>query len=49
LEDYLARHPRYAGQTAPDTRLRLLTTGSPEVVSRIARVFWDDVPAFEGI
>ncbi len=47
LEDYLARHPRYAevGDNAP--RLQLLTTGVPETVSRTARVFWSDVPTFE--
>lgn len=48
LEDYLARHPRYAGTTngAP---LRLLTTGSPAEVSRVARVFWADVPPFQSL
>ncbi|MGE0698179.1 MAG: glutamate racemase [Hyphomicrobiaceae bacterium] len=50
LEDYLTRHPHFAGVVelgAP--RLRLLTTGDPADVSRIARVFWAEVPAFEGI
>lgn len=47
LEDYLARHPGYAGVTDAAPRLRLLTTGNPEQVSRAARVFWPDAPAFE--
>ena len=48
LEDYLARHPRYRGSTdAPP--LRLLTTGTPADVSRVARIFWPDVPAFDAL
>lgn len=47
LEDYLARHPRYAEMGGEQPRLQLLTTGVPETVSRTARVFWSDVPAFE--
>jgi glutamate racemase len=48
LEDYLARHPHYAGEvgTAASAPL-LLTTGDPTRVSRIARIFWPDAPAFE--
>lgn len=47
LEDYLARHPRYASHGPQAERLRFLTTGDPRAVSRIARVFWPDAPAFE--
>jgi glutamate racemase len=49
LEDYLTRHPRYAASSADAPRLRLLTTGAPETVSRLARVFWNEVPPFEGL
>jgi len=45
LEDYLARHPEYAGAGA--SGVRLLTTGDPEVVSRTAAVFWAGAPRFE--
>jgi glutamate racemase len=48
LEDYLTRHPSYRGNSiAP--RLRLVTSGDPYMVSRLARVFWEDVPAFEAL
>jgi len=47
LEDYLARHPRYAGRNDGHPHLRLLTTGTPEEVSRIAKVFMPDASAFE--
>jgi glutamate racemase len=46
LEDYLARHPRYAQQDGHAERLRFLTTGDPRTVSRIARVFWPKAPEF---
>jgi glutamate racemase len=49
LEDYLARHPRYlegAGQGAPRV---LLTTGTPERVNAIARIFWSEAPAFRSL
>ena len=50
LEDYLGRHPRYAGTSVGAAPLlRLLTTGEPASISRLARVFWADVPAFEGL
>jgi glutamate racemase len=49
LEDYLTRHPRYAASSDDAPRLRLLTTGAPEQVSRHARLFWDEVPGFEGL
>ena len=47
LEDYLNRHPRYAGEPAarPQPPV-LLTTGEPAHVNRIARIFWPDAPAF---
>jgi glutamate racemase len=46
LEDYLARRKKYidGDNGAP---LKLLTTGNPESVNRIARVFWPDAPGFE--
>jgi glutamate racemase len=45
LEDYLQRHPRYVdgAQHATPT---LLTTGDPDRVNTIARIFWPGVPAF---
>jgi glutamate racemase len=46
LEDYLARHPHYADRDADAPRLRVLTTGDPDTVSRVARIFWPDAPAF---
>jgi glutamate racemase len=47
LEDYLIRHPRYAGEPAAATPPPvLLTTGEPAHVNRIARIFWPDAPAF---
>jgi glutamate racemase len=47
LEDYLVRHPRYVGEPAPAAAApMLLTTGEPTSVSRIARIFWPDAPAF---
>ena len=46
-EDYLAPHPRYGSQNDGHPHLRLLTTGDPEEVSRIAHVFLPDAPAFE--
>jgi glutamate racemase len=45
LEDYLARHSRYA-ETQGDARLLLTTTGAPEQISRRAQVFWPDIPHF---
>ena len=47
LEDYLNRHPRYAGEpSAAAAAPVLLTTGEPAHVNRIARIFWPDAPAF---
>jgi glutamate racemase len=47
LEDYLVRHPGYVGEpgTTPAPP-QLLTTGDPAHVSRIARIFWPQGPAF---
>ncbi len=38
LEDYLDRHPEYAGTEAPG--VTLLTTGIPDRVSTTAQIFW---------
>ena len=48
LEDYLVRHPRFCHQEgAHDVdRIKVLTSGAPTVVDRLARVFWHDCPAF---
>jgi glutamate racemase len=45
LEDYLQRHPRYVDDEAAGQPV-LMTTGDPDRVNRIARIFWPDVPAF---
>jgi glutamate racemase len=45
LEDYLARHPEYAGRAG--VGVRLITTGEPDAVSRAAAVFWPGAPRFE--
>ncbi|MFM9940615.1 MAG: glutamate racemase [Hyphomicrobiaceae bacterium] len=48
LEDYLARHPGFRGESAPGAApLTLLTTGDPREVSEIARRFWAETPPFE--
>jgi glutamate racemase len=44
LEDYLLRHPRYAHGDGGESVL--LTTGVPQRVSAVARVFWPEAPAF---
>ena len=44
LEDYLGRHPEYAG-TAP-SGVHLLTSGDPARCSATARIFWPEAPAF---
>lgn len=46
LEDYLSRHPRYAGNEGSARRVELLTTGDPAAVSAIARIFWAQAPDF---
>ncbi|MBV1693379.1 MAG: aspartate/glutamate racemase family protein [Hyphomicrobiales bacterium] len=49
LEDYLARHPRYAGDPAPDGSVTLLTTGQPAAVTGGARLFWPQAPEFASL
>jgi len=46
LEDYLQRHTHYAAPTEQPNPPVLLTTGDPAKVSRTARIFWADAPAF---
>jgi glutamate racemase len=46
LEDYLARHPGYAGADAAPG-VRLLTTGAVAQASRVAAIFWPGAPSFE--
>ena len=47
LEDYLVRHPRFLGEPAEaHPSPILLTSGDPRSVSRVARIFWPDAPAF---
>lgn len=46
LEDYLTRHPHYRRS---GSGIRLLTTGNSSGVSKVARVFWPDVPTFESL
>ena len=46
FEDYLHRRPNYL-EGDEGGRLTLLTTGDPAEVSRVARVFWPEVAAFE--
>ena len=46
FEDYLHRRSYYL-DGSEGGRLTLLTTGKPEDVSRLARVFWPEVAAFD--
>ena len=46
LEDYLQRHSRFVAHQEKPVAPVLLTTGDPGKVSRTARVFWPDAPAF---
>jgi glutamate racemase len=47
LEDYLVRHPRFLGEpTETHQSPILLTSGDPTSVSRVARIFWSNAPAF---
>jgi len=48
LEDYLARHPRYADRVGR-SRLDMLTTGNPEEISTRAHVFWPQSALFAGV
>lgn len=49
LEDYLARHPRFAGEPAAAGSVTLLTTGDAGVVTEGARLFWPSAPAFDAL
>ena len=49
LEDYLNRHPEYRMPAAASRALLLLTTGQVKEVNRTARLFWPEVPAFQGL
>lgn len=47
LEHYLQRHPHFAGESNSAERPpRLLTSGQPGRVDRVAHIFWPDAPAF---
>jgi glutamate racemase len=47
LEDYLNRHPHYAGEAARAASVpQLLTTGDPAHINQVARMFWPDAPSF---
>jgi glutamate racemase len=46
LEDYLARHRRYANDGLP-SGVRLLTTGDLAHVDATAHIFWPEAPRFE--
>ena len=48
LEDYLTRHPQlgYTGSEHAAALIKLCTSGEPAQVDRLARVFWQDCPAF---
>ena len=48
LEDYLSRHPQYV-VGGEGSHLELWTTGDPAATSRLAAVFWPDVPGFSGV
>lgn len=46
LDDYLKRHPDYAGRNDAPAVVQVLTTGDPMRVTAAARRFWSEVPAF---
>lgn len=46
LEDYLARHARFRTVTHGNAHARLMTTGDPQAINVIARIFWREAPAF---
>lgn len=48
LEHYLHRHPRFSGEEADiaHPHLDLRTSGDPDEVDRLARIFWPDCPGF---
>jgi glutamate racemase len=47
LEDYLARHRRYASLEGTAPGVRLLTTGNLAHVDATAHIFWPEAPRFE--
>ena len=48
LEDYLQRHARFVAEDGGARKgPMLLTSGIPEQVNAVARVFWRDVPPFQ--
>ena len=46
LDDYLKRHPDYAGRNDAPAVVQVLTTGDPMRVTAAGRRFWSEVPAF---
>jgi glutamate racemase len=47
LEDYLARHRRFASPEGTAPGVRLLTTGNLAHVDATAHIFWPEAPQFE--
>jgi glutamate racemase len=47
FEDYLARHPRYIGETVNGALPLVMTTGAPAAIDRALERFWPEHPAFE--
>ncbi len=48
LENYLSRHPGYVADDHGAGR-ELLTTGQPDAISKSAKIFWPDAPAFRAL
>ena len=49
LEDYLARHPEYAGRNGDHDRLQVLTSGNVAAVTAAARRFWPEDIRFQAL
>ncbi len=49
LEDYLARHPAYGGETSTRGNPTLLTTGNLDHVSQSLEMFWPQGQGFERV
>jgi glutamate racemase len=49
LEDYLSRHPEYAGSDKGNRQLRLMTTGEANSVSAGAKRMWAELPEMVAI
>jgi glutamate racemase len=47
FEDYLARHPRYAGETATDPTPLVMTTGRAAAINQALARFWPGHPPFD--